>query len=114
MWRVYYGDGSIYSGEVADTPARNVQVIAQSSPEHGWSAVAGTDYYIWREDRWVGVDWFGLCDYLIDPGMKKVLFGRTLTKEEFNAVWQRMMADPNLPPKTGYYKKEARPSWVQR
>ena len=112
VWRVYYGDGTTYSGTVEDTPTRDVQVIAQSSPEHGWTATAGTDYYVWRSGRWFGVDKFGLYDYLIEPGWKKVLFGRTLTSQEYNAVWQRMMSDPDMPPKTGGPKKERK--WVQR
>jgi len=108
-WKVYYGDGTTYTGTVGDTPTRNVQVIAQSDPDHGWQALSGSDYYVWRGQRWFCVDKFGLYDYLVEPGWKKVLFGRTLTSQEYNAVWQRMMADPDLPPKTGGPKKERRP-----
>jgi len=107
-WRVYYSQ-EIYSGPVEETPTRDVQAIAQSDPDHGWQVVAGTDYYVWWNERWVGVDKFGLYDYLVEPGWKKVLFGRTLTSREYNAVWQRMMSDPELPEKTGAAKWERRP-----
>lgn len=108
-WRVYYGDGSTYAGDVAQAPARDVQVIAQSHPEYGWLALSGSDYYVWRGGRWFGVDRFGLYDYLIEPGWRKVLFGRTLTSDEFDAVWQRMMADPDGPEKIAPDKRGRRP-----
>jgi len=108
-WKVYYSDRT-YTGDVAQVPARDVQVVVQSDPDHGWQALSGSDYYIWRADRWFGVDRFGLFDYLIEPGWKRVLFGRTLTREAFNAVWQRAMADPEMPPKTGFHKRERRPN----
>lgn len=108
-WRIYYGDGSIFSGDPEGAPARNVQVIVQHCPDHGWQAVSGTDYYVWRGGRWFGVDKFGLYDYLIDPGWKRVLFGRTLTREEYNLIWQQMMADPEMPKKTAFNKRERRP-----
>ncbi len=109
-WCVYYGDESVFcdgDGLPDCAPARNVQIIAQISREHGWEAVAGNDYYIWRDGRWVGVDKFGLYDYLIDPGWKRVLFGRMLTKEEYNEVWKRVSGD--MPDKTGTEKWERRP-----
>lgn len=108
-WKVYYGDGSTFAGVVEDAPARDVQIIVQSSKDHGWQALSGTDYYIWRGDRWAGADQFGMYDYLIEPGWKRVLFGRTLTNDEFDAVWQRAMSDPGMPPKTGFGRKERKP-----
>lgn len=108
-WRIYYGDGSTYDGPVEDAPARNVQIIAQADPDHGWIALSGTDYYIWRGDRWFGVNADALYDYLIDPGWKKVLFGRMLSSAEYNAVWQRLAADTDLPQKTGSPQGERSP-----
>lgn len=109
IWKVYYGDGSTFSGPVHLTPTRDVQVVVQSDPDHGWRATSNRDYYIWRDDHWEGVDIFGLYDYLVDPGWKRVLFGRTLLRSEYNAIWQQMMADPDMPPKTGSPKQERRP-----
>lgn len=109
-WCVYYGDGAKFSdkdGGPELVPARDVQVIAQVSKEHGWEAVAGNDYYIWRDGRWYGVDKFGLFDYLVDPGWKRVLFGRMLTKDEYNAVWAQVSQD--MPDKTAFEKWERKP-----
>jgi hypothetical protein len=46
------------------------------------------DYYVWkfREDGWTGVDLFGLWDYLQMPGYKKVLFGRTISNDDFKRI----------------------------
>ena len=108
-WKAYYSDGSTYTGAVEDAPARDVQVIVQSSREHGWQAVSGDDYYIWRETRWIGVDLFGLYDYLIEPGWKRVLFGRTISNNEFDAIWQQAMSDPDMPEKTAFGRGERKP-----
>jgi len=109
MWRIYYGDGEGFSGPPSQAPARNVQLIAQSDSENGWVAISGHDYYVFRGGRWFGVDLFGLYDYLIEPGWKRVLFGRTLTSSEYNEVWRQAMSDPDLPPKTGGPKRERKP-----
>lgn len=112
-WRIYYGDGSSYYGDVELAPGRNVQIIVQSSREHGWIARTG-DFYVYRPGMWFAVDQFGLYDYLLEPGWKKVLFGRMLTNDEYNAIWKMVMSDPNLPKKTGFDKGERRPKWVQQ
>jgi hypothetical protein len=52
------------------------------------------------------VDKFGLFDYLIEPGFKVVLFGRTLTDDEYRAVWDKVCRDPDLPPKSGKLRGE--------
>jgi len=112
FWRVYYGDGTTFSNEdgfVYNVPTRNVQVIVQHSKEHGIELISSTDYYIWNNNRWYGVDQFGLYDYLIDPGWKRVLFGRMLTKEEYNAIWS-LVSEEAKEEKTAFEKWERRPN----
>lgn len=108
-WKIYYGDGSTYTGAVENAPARDVQVIVQSSKKHGWQATSGKDFFVWRGGRWFCVDKFGLYDYLLDPGWKRVLFGRTLTGDEYDAIWQRAMNDPDMPQKTAVGRGERKP-----
>lgn len=86
MWRIYYSDCT-YEGNIEDAPSRDVQLIVQEDTRVGWVMVHQKDYYIWEYERWFGVDGFGLWDYLARPGWKKVLFGRTLTHEEWNEVY---------------------------
>ena len=95
-WCIYYGDNSTFSsvdGTVVNAPARNVQAIVQDHPQVGWEVTTGKDYYVWTHAGWWGVDLFGLWDYLVELGWKKVLFGRTLTTEEYNMFFQRALAD---------------------
>lgn len=106
-WRIYYSDGTTYDqGQGGAVPARDVQVIVQKSQEVGWHTRAGDDYYVQKGDEWVGVDIFGLFDYLLDTGL--VLFGRTVTNKEFQEVIKRALADREFGLKTGYLPKERR------
>lgn len=109
-WRIYYGDGSTFDGRdgpASDAPARDVQMIAVADPDHGWYLVRSTDYYWWLpNDTWNGGDIFGLFDYLIEPGLKRVLFGRTIETARFRAIFDRAMNDPEIPQKTGWWPRE--------
>ena len=87
---IYYGDGSTYSNEDGppeDAPARNVQIIVQPHRQVGVEIVSSADNYVWMDDRgWWGVDRDGMMDYLIEPGWKKVLYGRTLLQSEYDQI----------------------------
>ena len=81
--------------------ARGVQVILQADPGVGWAMATGSDYYIrWPGRGWVGVDIFGLFDWLIESG--QVLFGRTITNAEYQAIFNQAKADKSLPEKAGF------------
>ena len=111
-WRIYYGDGSTYGdGDAFAAPSQNVQLIANSDPDHGWYLCRATDYYWYlpEEDRWYCGDIFGLFDYLLQPGPRKVLFGRSIPSKEFNALVERAHNDPEIPQKTGWQPYEHRP-----
>ena len=112
-WRVYYANGNTYSnqdGAPENAPARDVQVIVMKDGDHGWRTQTEHDYYVWDERsnwlRWWGVDQFGLYDYLIEPGFKKVLFGRTISSQEYNEIIKRANEDKDFPRKTSYANKE--------
>jgi hypothetical protein len=110
-WEIYYGDGSTFSNEDGgpqDAPTRNVQVIVQDDPDVSWVMLTTHDYYVWRKDRWFGVDKFGLWDYLASDGWKKVLFGRTLTNAEYKAIYER--AKKVWREKKGFKPGERKPS----
>lgn len=94
-WKIYYGDGSTYSGSLEEAPTRDVQAIVQPCKKTGWALQHTTDYYVWRDDlnEWRGTDINGLWDYLTRNGMKKVLFGRTLLDEEYTAIFRQAKAE---------------------
>jgi hypothetical protein len=109
-WWVIYGDRSIYSSEDGpawDAPARNVQVVVSASVEHGievFRPYRETNFYVYDPDadRWLGVDLFGMWDYLCEPGQKRVLFGRTLYDRDWHDLMAWVNDHPALPLKTGW------------
>jgi hypothetical protein len=106
MYRVYYSNGVVYDSEDGGAPhPRDVQVIVQDHPDVGWHTQSGYDYYV-KRDRWIGVDLFGLYDWLLDSG--KVLFGRTVTRKEFDRVMTRAVKDMGEA-KTGWLRDERQP-----
>jgi hypothetical protein len=111
-WRIYYGDGSTYDsrdGAAWNAPARDCQMVAVADPDHGWFLCRSDDFYwyVAASDEWVGGDNFGLWDYLIEPGPKRVLFGRTISNAQFQAIFERACAEWT---KTGFRPHEQRPA----
>ena len=110
IWRVFYGDDATYSNEDGspfDAPALNVQCIVHSDPEVGRTIRAKCDFYWLVGDSWHGGDIFGLWDYLTRPGAKKVIFGRSLAPDEYDAVLKAALTDPDFPPKSA--RREGEP-----
>jgi hypothetical protein len=108
-WVIYYGDGSTQSSEDCspwEVPARNVQIIAQEDESVGQRFERSSDYYWWTEEGWRGGDIFGLFDYLIEPGHKRVLFGRSINLSEYQAIVQRAQVTDLLPRKSAWHEWE--------
>jgi hypothetical protein len=107
-WRVYYGDGTVYDGSPEDAPALNVQAVAVHDPVVGRFIWSARDFYWWESGQWFGGDIFGLWDYLARPGWRKVLFGRSLTRGEYEKAMKHAIEDPELPAKSAWDDREAR------
>mgnify|MGYP001822894045 CR=1 FL=1 len=112
-FKIWYDDGSTYSdGPPELAPKRGVQVIAQSDKDCGRTICRSDDFYVYQEYDGVwsfqGVDQFGLYDYLIEPGYKLVLFGRTIGNDEYRSILQCAVNDPDLPAKTSWQADERR------
>ena len=111
-WKIFYGDGSDYTdqdGPPELAPKRNVQTIAVANDLVGRRIERGNDFYILTDHGWRGCDQFGLFDYLIDPGAKIVLFGRSLATAEYRAIFDRASRDPYLPAKSAMLPEERKP-----
>lgn len=109
-WKIFYSDGSAYTDEDGApelAPKRGVQVIAIACEITGYRFEREEHHYIWK-DGWFATDNFGLFDYLIDPGYKIVLFGRTLSTKEYKAILSKAMQDNYLPHKSAWLKEERR------
>lgn len=87
MAKFFYSD---HEYEGPNPHPRDVQVIIQDDGD-GPVFLTGADYYVRRGDYWHGVDIFGLYDYLLDSGL--VLFGRTISREEYQDIYQRAKVD---------------------
>jgi len=114
-YKLFYADGSVYTdedGPPENAPARGVMVAVQADDTVGLELVKGSDYYVYRPDGggWFGVDIFGLWDYLLDPGLKVVKFGRTINNKEYSDIIKQAMEDDYLPDKSGWLgRRERRP-----
>jgi hypothetical protein len=115
-WKIYYDNGTAFSnrdGNVVDAPARGVQVIVQVDKYHGWYTETAYDYYIWDDrgegHKWIGVDFVGVIDYIIEPGWKCILLGRTVSNKRFNEIFQKAKNDLEFGKKTAFRRWEKKP-----
>lgn len=98
-WRIYYGDGAVFShtmGSPFDAPSADVQIISQELDGLDRELMHGKDYYYWREDiGWNGCDLGGLWDYLLlSRGPKAVLMGRSIRTDTFWKIVGRAAEEP--------------------
>lgn len=114
-WVIYYGDHTV-TRDCDCAPElvrkRDVQVIAVEDDETGQAFVRNNDYYWWDYGMncWAGGDVFGLWDYLIEPGVKVVLFGRTIANDEYREILTKAMSGDD-----GYMpRKSARHHWERK
>lgn len=93
-YRIYYGDGSTYSGDPFKAPRTDVQVIAQdANNEKGFVLLHGNTergYFFWADDiGWLCGDTGGFWDYLLQLGPRVVLLGRNIRDEKFWEIIHR-------------------------
>lgn len=107
-FKVFYADGSTYTGDPYEAPAMGVIVIVHKDKEHGRRISAGHDYYVWEPDieRFVNVDQIGMYCYLIRPGAKRVLLGQMVSDEKYQEIFLMSQNDPDFPPRTAYHRFE--------
>lgn len=102
-WKIFYEDGSTYSsddGPPETAPALGVQVIVQEDLDTGRYNQSGSDYYVFRDGRWWGVDIFGLFDFLIHHA--PVTFGRTIANKDYLEIYYQAEADPAFPRRSAF------------
>jgi hypothetical protein len=112
MYRIYYAGQSTYEGDPEMAPGDGVLAIVQPDETtdyrvtHGGGPHYGHGFYWWEKGEWFIGDIYGVMQYLAEPGWKKVLLGRTVLKDEWRALWQRIKADFGL--KSSYWPREPR------
>ena len=92
-FRIYYSDGSTYSGDPFLAPQTDVQVVVTEDPKarDGFRIKAMSAAFYWNGEQWRSCDELGMWDYLLEyEGPKAILFGRWMKRDEdFYAVKTR-------------------------
>lgn len=106
MFKIFYDDGATYTGDPFSAPVLGVLVIVEDDAEHGRRLISGCDYFCWDDRgggwRWWEADFVGLIDYLIRPGVKRVLIGRLVPSEVFSRVYHTALTCSDFHPKTAF------------
>lgn len=119
-FRIYYGDGSVYEGPVADAPPVDVQCIV--IPDHrgtanevGRQVMFTFEYYIYAEGQWMGIsNLIDLIDHLLYRKVEKVLKGRMIQNDRYEAIIKRAHKDPGFPRKSAKHPAREDGEWALR
>lgn len=98
-WRIYYGDGSTFDNEDGGpehAPCGGVQYVAWYDVDNRRRLAHSSDYYIFEQDRWFGVDASGFWQYMGEPGLKCVKLGRMIGDLQFRAISSKAMNDLSI------------------
>lgn len=106
MYKIFYDDGTTYTGDPFNAPVFGALIIVEDDKDHGRQIHAKCDYFCWEDRgdglRWWEADFIGMIDYLSRPGMKRVLIGRLVSNEHWSEIYKQAMNDPDFKPKTAY------------
>lgn len=99
-WCVYYDNGkTVCHGDctIESLPAWGVLLILDRDAQTGYRLITNADYYVWEarggyKAHWWESNFVGLIDYLARPGWKKVLIGRLVENETYDAVFREAYA----------------------
>jgi hypothetical protein len=110
-WKIYYVDGSTFShvdGNPADAPGWGVLAVVQEDETVGVLVHQMTDFYCFDEQYggWVGMDKFGLAQYIGKPGKKVIKLGEVMDTGRYKAMIKAIRDDPDLPAKSARYEWE--------
>ena len=110
-WRIYYSDGDTFSsdeGDPGDAPGWSAQIVLVKDEEVGRRLICMSDYYIYHDAAWLGVDFVGLMDHLVNE-LCIVKVGRMITKSQWRDLHDLAIADKDFPQKSARDQREKRP-----
>ena len=106
QWKIWYGDGSIFSnkdGKPEEAPSGDIQIIVVKDEVTIRGFLQGFDYYWFEGGFWSGGDIFGLYDYLLRE--QKVKFGRMIPNTiVFHKLLEKAQADDCFPGGPGAHR----------
>lgn len=105
-FKIYYDDREPYIGDPYLAPGFGALLVIEKDKDHGRRIIAYGDYYVY-DDRGEGLSWWAadypaLIDYLCRPGPRKVLIGRMIPRDRWNAIYKAADSDPDFPDRTAY------------
>jgi len=95
-FKIFYENGTTYdnkSGPLDRAHKQGVVIILMEDIDEGQRFESDSDFYCYFPHGWVGVSQYGLYDYLASPGTKLVLFGRVVSNEKRNSIFNTAMLD---------------------
>lgn len=98
-FKIFYENGTTYSnksGPLDRVHKQGIVVILTEDDEQGQRFESGSEFYCYYPHGWVGVGQYGLYDYLASPGAKLVLFGRIVSNEKRNDIFNAAMSDTHI------------------
>jgi len=108
MFRIYYGDGSVFDGQPEDAPTTNVQAIAWNDPQKGVLNLGRVvllewDIYIYSDHvgGWHGTNKYAdLLQHLGkgcgSGGVRAVLQGAWISRADYFVIKKRAETDEGL------------------
>jgi hypothetical protein len=109
VWRFYYTPRATFGseeGSVEDVPPWGVQGVAVPHERAGTRLIYNTDFYVWKDGGWFGMDFLGLIDWLVNE-VKTVKVGRTGAYSDWEDLLKWMVEDKNCRVLGEPYRPEA-------
>ena len=109
-WKVYYSDGSTFTGRPEDAPKQGVQVILVKNERVGRRVLKFCDYYVYSPtlQRWLDcADAASVIVRALKEPSVTVLAGEYLNEEDFEKILIAAHNDVDLPPHSGPPPHEA-------
>ena len=97
-FKIFYDDGSTYSdidGPIDRAQKQGVVIILVEDGDNKHTE-SDKDFYCYFPQGWVGVEQYGLYDYLQSPGFKLVLFGRAVDKITRERIFNHAKNDTHI------------------
>ncbi len=105
--RIYYGDGSVYEGlfdgieKVLDVQCVVTPDLRNSAYETGRLVMHSWDFYLYAEGAWMGINGtVDLVDHVLHRPIEKVIKGRMIPNEKYEAILHRAHHDEGFPRKS--------------
>lgn len=112
-WKIYYISGETFSnldGEPADAPGWGVLAVVQEDEMVGVLVHQRSNFYCFDKQYggWVGMDHFGLAQYIGKPGKKTIKLGEAMDTNHYKVMISDIKNNPELPTKSAHYVWENR------